>query len=117
MGFAPLYLLNRFFFRLTDFFHHWYLSGSRAIGRRFVVFLEDMDSVLALRATARNFFRPLYGDYSGVGRVLGVVFRTGRILIALLLYIFCTLLFAVMYAAWLLLPFIPLYMAYRDLLA
>ena len=116
MGFAPLYLLNRLFFRLADFFRHWYFAGSRSFGHRFISTLSSLDRRWALRQTVRHFFRPLYGDYSYVGRVLGVIFRIFRILIALALYTLCTILFAAAYLIWLLIPFVPLYMAYRSFL-
>ncbi len=40
MSFAPLYLLNRFFFRVSDFFHHWYGDGSRVFRKRFLAFRD-----------------------------------------------------------------------------
>lgn len=116
MGFAPLYLLNRFFFRLTDFFYHWYASGSRWFGHRYIGTLEHLDRSLALRITVRMFFRPLYGDYSIIGRILGIIFRMFRIAFAIILYAICSALFAICYLLWLLIPFLPLYMAYRNLL-
>jgi hypothetical protein len=33
MSFAPVYLANRFFFRLSAFFRHWYIDGSRFFER------------------------------------------------------------------------------------
>jgi hypothetical protein len=116
MSFAPLYLLNRFFFRLSDFFHHWYIDGSRRLGHGFISFLQGVDRVLALRVTLHYFWRPLYGDYTIIGRVLGVIFRAFRILIALSLYILFCVLFALLYLVWLAIPFVPLFMAYKNII-
>lgn len=114
MGFAPAYLIGRFFYRFTDFFHHWYVDGSRAIAHRFMSAITVADRSLAIKVTARHFFEPLYGDYSAVGRVLGVIFRTGRILIGLVVYLLVAILFFVFYLAWILLPAAILFYAARS---
>lgn len=114
MAFAPLYILNRFVFRLTDFFHHWYIDGSRRYAHAFISFLSGLDRVFALRITARLFWHPLYGDYSIIGRIVGVVFRTLRIIIALGLYAAMSLAALALYLIWLAIPFIPLVLAYQT---
>ena len=113
MSFAPLYLLNRFFFRVSDFFHHWYLDGSRTVLHRAVTIFEQLDQTFALRVTLRYFWKPLYGDYSIVGRIFGVFFRTARILIGSFIYLLLALLALAIYFAWLALPFAILFLMYR----
>jgi len=115
MDFAPAYLIQRFFYRLVDFFHHWYVDGSRVIGHRFVTALEEADRSLAIKITLRYFFQPLYRDYSIIGRILGVIFRTGRILIGLVVYSVIIALFLVLYLAWLLVPPLIVFYATRGL--
>lgn len=115
MSFAPIYLLNRALFRMSDFGRHWYIDGTRAFAYSFMSLLARLDRKLALRITMHYFSRPLYGDYSPVGRVLGVVFRTLRIVIAVVLYVAFAVLFLGAYLVWLLVPFVPLYLAYRDI--
>src|SRR3989344_4716217 len=97
MSFAPLYLLNRLFFRISDFFHHWYIDGSRAILHRCTSVFESLDQTFALRITLRYFWKPLYGDYSIVGRIFGVIMLAFSLL-------------------WLILPFAILFGAYRAYL-
>ena len=36
MDFSLIYLVHRFFYRFFDFFHHWYVDGSRWFGRKFM---------------------------------------------------------------------------------
>jgi len=115
MGFAPAYLVQRFFFRLGDFFHHWYVDGSRVIGHRFVTALEAADRSLAIRVTLRYFFMPLYRDYTVIGRILGVIFRTGRILIGLVVYAIIVSLFLLFYLAWLAVPAVIIFYALKGL--
>jgi|SRR5581483_11141812 len=104
MEFAPIYLIQRFFYRIGDFFHHWYVDGSRAIGDQCMLSLAGADESFAIAITLRHFFEPLYKDYSAVGRVLGVIFRTGRIIVGSVVYLFIIVFFAIVYAVWLAIP-------------
>ena len=114
MNFALVYLLHRALYRLFDFFHHWYVHGSRNLFHYFVSSLERVDRTIAIRVTLRYFFQPLYKDYTIIGRILGVFFRSARILIGLFIYVFAIALFALIYLAWVLLPpVLLLYIARR----
>src|SRR3990167_2139634 len=113
MNFALVYVVQRLFSRVGDFFHHWYVDGSRGFFHAFITFLERLDRTFAVRITMRYFFSPLYKDYTAPGRILGVVFRSGRIVIGLAVYAAAACVFLVLYGAWLVLPalliFSPLY--------
>lgn len=76
--------------------------------------LTSADQSLALKITLRHFFEPLYKDYSAIGRILGVIFRTGRILIGLAAYIFVTAFFLLVYLIWIAIPFAILYYAAKT---
>src|ERR1700722_15603383 len=104
MDFAPIYLVQRFFYHIGDFFHHWYVDGSRAIGNKFMVTLTAADQAFAIKITLRHFFEPLYKDYSVIGRILGIVFRTGRILVGGVVYLLISIAFAIVYLVWLAIP-------------
>ena len=115
MSFALVYLPARFLYRLLDFFRHWYGEGSRAIGHAYISQLTEMDRTWALRVTLGHFFEPLYGDYTMVGRILGVIFRTGRVGIAGVIYLGLSLIFGAVYLTWVGLPVYVLYQIYRNL--
>lgn len=115
MDFALTYLLARLWYRFIDFFHHWYVDGSVAIAHRFVSALERADRSLAIRVTFRYFFQPLYRDYSIIGRILGVIFRTGRILIGLAVYAVIASFFLLFYLAWIATPALILLYVIRSL--
>jgi hypothetical protein len=104
MNFAIIYLAHRILYRLGDFFHHWYWDGSRNFARAFIASLENLDRTFAVRLTFKFLFQPLYKDYSPVGRLLGPIFRSGRVAIGGLVYVCFALLFFFVYLAWLLLP-------------
>ena len=113
MNFALVYIVNRFFYRVFDFFHHWYFHASRAIAHAFISFLERLDQTFAIKITLRHFFEPLYKDYSVLGRMLGVVFRSGRVLAGGVVYLFFGIIFLVFYMIWLLIP--PLIIIYAAI--
>ncbi len=104
MSFSPVYIVNRFLYRLFDFFHHWYVDGSKVFFHHFISFLERLDQVFAVRITLRCFFQPLYKDYTIIGRILGVIFRAGRIVIGASVYLLIAFVFVIIYVVWLLIP-------------
>jgi hypothetical protein len=99
-----VYVFYRLFFRIKDFFHHWYADGTRAIFHRLVLILEKMDATLAFRVTLKHIFEPLYKDYTVIGRAIGFVFRFFRLAIGLAVYFIFGILFLLFYVFWLLLP-------------
>ena len=111
MNFALFYLINRAVYRVLDFFHHWYVDGSRVLAHKFVSILEEVDKSVAIRLTLKYFFQPLYKDYTMVGRILGVVFRSGRILIGGIFYLFLGAVFLAIYLVWVLIPPVILLLA------
>ncbi len=114
MNFAPTYLIYRFFYRIIQFFHDWYVHGSRNAGHWFISILERLDHIFAVRITLLHFFHPLYGDYTIIGRILGIIFRFLRILIGGIIYILISAIAAACYLIWLSIPLILITYASRN---
>jgi len=108
MNFSLVYLAERFVYRISNFFHHWYVDGSKIFFHKLVSLLEFLDQTIALRVTLRYFFQPLFKDYTGMGRILGFVFRTGRALIGVVVYVFVLIVFMTVYALWLVVPLVTI---------
>jgi len=106
MNFSLTYLAGRFIYRILDFFNHWYIGASRVFFHKLVSFLEELDQTIALRVTLKYFFQPLFKDYTVIGRILGVVFRTGRALIGAIIYFLVIAIFMTGYILWLAAPII-----------
>ena len=87
MSFSLVYLVHRFFYRILLFIHGWYIGSFRVISRRTIDTLESLDRYWAVKITLRNLFQPLYQDRSMVGRILGFIFRSSRIVIASFIYL------------------------------
>jgi len=105
-NFALTYLVQRFFYRIFIFLRNWYVGSARLFFRETMAILEGFDRTIALRATAANFFKPLYQDYSAIGRILGLVFRSGRIVIGAGIYAVVIACAAALFVAWALLPIV-----------
>ncbi len=103
-SFAVGYLVHRFFYRIYDFFRHWYVGGSRVIAHSFTSTLERIDRSLAVKITLEHFFEPLYKDYTAIGRILGVIFRSGRVIVGIAVYALVTVCFVAAYLVWLAIP-------------
>ncbi len=102
--FALVYLAERLAFRIAEFLRRWYILAFKEILHAVMRRLSSLDRKFALKITLLHFFTPLYGDESLIGRMLGVVFRSIRIALALALYISILLVFAAAYLVWALIP-------------
>ena len=104
------YIFTELSKRLTDFFRRWYGLASIRIWANLIERLSSIDRVFAIRINAKLWSQPLYGDYTIVGRIIGPIFRIGRIIIGLSMYVVLTL---VTFVAWLVWLMIPLYIISR----
>lgn len=104
------YLGGQFIRRVFEFLEHWYWGSFRVAGGKFMELLQDWDRFFALKITARHWLEPLYQDRTFIGYVLGPIFRTGRIVVALVVYLVLAALAGLLYVLWLL---VPPYVIYR----
>lgn len=77
--------------------------------------LTVADRSFAVGVTLRHFFEPLYKDYSIVGRILGIVFRSARVAIGGVCYLFLALVFALAYVIWLAIPAVIIFYAAKNI--
>lgn len=101
---------------IINFAYGWYIRGSKKFWNGAFGFIKSMDSDLGVIANIYNWTSPLYGDYSYGGRIIGPIFRTGRIFLgsAVCMVVFLTAL--AVYVIWLALPAVVLIMFFSNLL-
>lgn len=109
------YLGKQFILRFAEFLEHWYVGSFRWAGGRFIEILRDWDKFFALRITVRNWHEPLYQDRTFIGYVLGPIFRTGRILVGLVVYLLLAFFVALLYVIWLIIPPFIIYKIFTGL--
>ncbi len=95
--------------------YKWYITDSKSYWNSVIVFLKFMDRDLGLVANIYNWTSPLYGDYSLIGKAIGPIFRTFRIILSGLAYSGIIVIAASFYALWLALPLGILAMIFLNL--
>ncbi|OGY69661.1 MAG: hypothetical protein A2586_01520 [Candidatus Harrisonbacteria bacterium RIFOXYD1_FULL_40_9] len=106
MDFSLLYLFRQGFYRFIEFWIHWYRNGFSFVAYGVMRILRRFDQYFAMRITLRNFFEPLYRDYTAIGYILGFVLRSVRVLAASFFYALLIIGAAFLYLFW---ASIPLY--------
>jgi len=94
------YLFISFFRLFSDFLKHWYLDVFAFFYEKWWQTLKSLDRFFALPLTFKYYFYPLYSDYTWTGRLMGLFWRTVRLISGLLLYFFISLVFVVLYLFW-----------------
>lgn len=86
----------------------WYTEGLRKIVRFSLNQIRDMEKSLALRVWLANFFVPMYGQYDWQGRLISVFMRFAQIIYRIIVIIFWSILIALLFLIYLILPFFVL---------
>lgn len=111
---ALTYLFQKFACNIIEFLRHWYVRSARLYWYFIINKLERIDYRLAWKITLKNLFKPLYKDYSFLGRVLGFIFRLGRLFLGAIIY---SIIFAIaicFYLFWLLIPIALIYQIFAG---
>lgn len=102
--FALSYLVQLALSRIAGFIKRWYVDATHGFLARYRAASRSLEDAVASRAMLHLLFRPLYGDYSVVGRIIGPVFRLGRLLGGLVAHAFIAAVFLMLWLAWILIP-------------
>lgn len=102
--FALSYLVQLALARIAGFFAHWYGDGSRRLHVSYRAASSQLENVVASRTMLHLLFRPLYGDYSFVGRIIGPIFRLGRLVMGVVAHAAIFLIFITAWFIWIAIP-------------
>lgn len=100
---------------ITDFLFFWYVQGSKDFWRREINMVKGVERDIGILINLKLIFQPIYSDYSLIGKLIGPIFRLGRVLLGCLFVVFLSGLIIVCYALWLLLPPVALVMICKNL--
>jgi len=106
------YFISRFFYRLAEFFRHWYFGSFKIYSHFIISLLEKFDRGLAFKITLKYIFQPLYQDRTTIGYILGFFFRSGRLIVGGIVYAVIIIIALFFYLIWLM---VPIYIIYRIL--
>jgi len=104
----PLYLILGFFGLFLNFLRHWYLDSFYFVWQAYIGALRRWDRIFAVSITIRYWFKPLYQDYTFLGRILGFILRTIRIIIGGFGCLVLSIIFLALYTLWLMVPILLL---------
>ncbi len=96
------FIFNQIFHEIICFFRRWYLERSEWFWSAVFAFLGVLDKNFAVAINVRLWLQPLYGDYSPVGRILGPILRTLRIVLGGLIYAIVLVIAGSLWLVWLL---------------
>ncbi len=100
---------------VAKFVFKWYLTDSKTYWDGVISFIKFMDRDLGLVANIYNWTSPLYGDYSLIGKAIGPIFRTFRIILSAFAYLGIIIIAFFLYVLWLALPLGILAMIFLNL--
>ncbi|MBD3238201.1 MAG: hypothetical protein GF332_00980 [Candidatus Moranbacteria bacterium] len=72
---------------LTGLVYFWLVRLPLGYWKKAITANVFFEGGWATYVTARNLFEPLYQDYTVMGRVLGPIFRIGRVLIGIVIHL------------------------------
>jgi len=100
---------------IADFLLFWYVQGSKDFWRREIKMVKGVERDIGILINLKLIFQPIYSDYSLIGKLIGPIFRLGRVFLGCLFVVFLSGLIIVCYALWLLLPPVALVMICKNL--
>lgn len=106
----------RFLKSFHDFLYFWYIKSSRDFWRSEIAFLKRVENDIGLLVNLKLITQPIYGDYSYMGKVIGPIFRLGRVLFGSAAVLFSFLAIVVCYILWLALPVVAVIMVWKNLM-
>jgi len=80
-----------------------------------VAFLKQIEKDLGVIINLKLIFQPIFGDYTYMGRVIGPIFRLGRVLIGLIIMAASMFAVVVIYLIWIILPPLAFLMVFLNL--
>ncbi len=101
------YLVNlpvRLIKGIEQFFYIWYIQSSRDFWEREISFIKQIERDIGIMINLRLITQPIFGDYSYMGRVIGPIFRLGRVLIGVAIITASAAVVVSLYLLWIILP-------------
>ncbi len=99
-----IYLFSAIVNRIACFIKDWYPNTFFKFWNFLLNTLKKLDKTFAIKITIRHWLKPLYQDATIIGYILGFVFRTIRIILAVLIYLTIFIIVMFLYLIWAAVP-------------
>jgi hypothetical protein len=90
---------------LIEFLDFWFYHFPKRIIRHFFDRIYVLDNDLKVKANLRNLSKPLYGDYTIIGRILALPYRLIKIFLGFVVYFMLLVFYLLFLLLWLTGPF------------
>ena len=106
---ALRFVIRDVLFDILRFPIWWYTTGTVQAARFFVYELRAITDRLSIRILLRNFFKPMYGDYTRSGRIISFFMRLFVFVFRLIGLVIWSAVLCALFAFWLLVIPLVLY--------
>lgn len=110
-----VYLPINFIKGIFSFFYIWYVQGSKDFWNKEISFLRGVERDVGVIVHIKHIIDPLFGDYTYMGRFIGVFFRIGFILFGFLVTSISIVVVICLYLIWIIVPPITFWMIVSNL--
>jgi len=101
---------------IINFFYIWYVKGSESFWNKEISFIKGVESDIGVLINLRLLFQPIFGDDSYMGRVIGPIFRMGRVFVGSVIVLVSIITAIIIYLIWIITPPITFLMVASNLL-
>ena len=89
---------------IINFFYFWYVRSSKDFWNREVSFVREIERDIGVMINLKLITQPIFGDYSYMGRLIGPIFRLGRVLVGTMIVATSIFIVILIYLTWIILP-------------
>ena len=114
------YFINlpiKFIKGINQFLWFWYVQSSKDFWHREVAFLKQIERDIGVMINLKLILQPIFGDYSYMGRIIGPVFRLGRVLTGTIIMVASIFIVILIYLLWIILPPLAFLMVMLNLVS
>lgn len=101
---------------IINFFSFWYVRSSRDFWNKEIGFIKGIERDIGVIINLKLITQPIFGDYSYMGRVIGPIFRLGRVLVGFIIMSASVFAVIIMYLIWIILPPLAFLMVMLNLI-
>ena len=102
---------------INQFFWFWYVQSSKDFWHREIAFIKGVERDIGVMINLKLITQPIFGDYTYAGRVIGPIFRLGRVLIGFVIMSVSIFIVILIYLIWIILPPLAFLMVILNLVS
>lgn len=102
---------------IINFFRFWYVQGSKDFWHREIGFIKGIERDIGVVINLKLITQPIFGDYTYAGRVIGPIFRLGRVLVGTIIMAVSIFVVILIYLIWIILPPLAFLMVVLNLVS